>query len=93
MPRVNREIVITGGFWVVKTILSIFFTYFLSCSSTFVTLKLSAVVATEGIWNISVNLCYHVPNFKFRWGFRSIEGKDVGLGVHELVIFPYCNLF
>ena len=76
-----------GGFWVVRIILFTYFTYLFSCASTFRVPKLLAVVAMEGIGNISVELRYHVPNFKFKWGFRGIEGKDVGVGVNKSVIF------
>ena len=76
-----------GGFWGVRTILFTFFTYLFSCASTFRGPKLLAVVAMEGIGNISVDLRYHVPNFKYKWGLRGIEGKDVGVGVNKSVIF------
>ena len=81
-----------GGFWMVRTILSTFFTYSLSCALTFMVPKPLADVVMEGIGNISVNF-HFLLNFKFRWGFRSNEGKDVGVGVNKLVIFSYCNLF
>ena len=77
----------------VRPTLCTFFTYFLSCSPTFVMPKILSVVATEGIGNISVDFCYPVPNFKFKWRFRGIEGKDVGVGINKLAIFPYCNPF
>ena len=77
----------------VRTILSTFFTYFLSSAQTFRVPKLLAVVATDGIGDISVNSHYHVPNFKVSWGLRGIEAKNVGVGVNKLVIFCYCNPF
>ena len=60
---------------------------------TFVVPKLLAVVVMAGIGNISFNLRYHVPDFKYRRGFKVIESKDVGVGVNKLVIFSYGNLF
>ena len=56
-------------------------------------LNLLTAIVTEAIENISVDLCYHVLNFKFRWEFRGIEGKDVSVGVNKLDIFPDCNPF
>ena len=70
-----------------------FFTYSLSCALTFVLPKLLSGVATEWIGDISVNLYFYVPNFKFRWRLRSIEGKDVGVSVNKLIIFSYCHPF
>ena len=52
-----------------------------------------AVIKLEGIGDISVNLDYHVLNFKFRWVIGGIEGKDLGVDVIKWVIFSYYNPF
>ena len=69
-----------------------FFAYSLY-APIFLVPKLFTVVASKWIGKICVNLHYHLTNFKFRWRFGSIEGKDVGVGVSKLVIFSYCHLF